>query len=262
MTMTPYERLKTVRSNTRPTGAAYIDALIDEKIELHGDRRFGDDEAIVAGVGYLGDNPVTYVAIDKGVGLSERMAKNFGCPKPEGYRKALRIMKQSEKFGLPVLCIVDTLGAYCGADGEERGQGQSIAENLMEMMTLRVPVISVITGEGGSGGALALAVADKVYMLENSVFSVITPDGCASILWKDSGRVEEAVECLQITAEDMKRFGVAETVIPETGGFSRICRNIKKQLETDYKELSSYSPEDLTERRYLRFRHLGAYIER
>ena len=146
--MTAYERLKIVRSNTRPTGAAYINALVDDKIELHGDRRYGDDAAIVAGVGYLGSQPLTFIAIDKGTSLDERLRKNFGCPKPEGYRKALRLMKQAEKFGLPVLCIVDTLGAYCGADGEERGQGQSIAENLMEMMTLKTPVIAIIAGEG------------------------------------------------------------------------------------------------------------------
>ncbi|MDD4124718.1 MAG: carboxyltransferase subunit alpha [Eubacteriales bacterium] len=259
--MTAYERLKTVRSNGRPTGAAFIDALITDKIELHGDRRYGDDEAIVAGVGYLGKQPVTFIAIDKGTNLDERIRKNFGCPKPEGYRKALRLMKQAEKFGLPVLCIVDTLGAYCGADGEERGQGQSIAENLMEMMTLRTPVISIIAGEGGSGGALALAVADRVYMLENAVFSVITPDGCASILWKDSSRVAEAVECLRITAEDMMRFGVAETVIPENGDFIRLCGGIKAQLEEDFKLLSSLTQEELTEQRYQRFRKLGAYAE-
>lgn len=259
--MTAYEKLKTVRSNSRPTGAAYVGALITDKIELHGDRRYGDDEAIIAGVGYLGSQPVTYIAIDKGVNLDERVRKNFGCPKPEGYRKALRLMKQSEKFGLPVLCIVDTLGAYCGADGEERGQGQSIAENLMEMMALRTPVISIIAGEGGSGGALALAVADRVYMLENAVFSVITPDGCASILWKDASRVAEAVECLRITAEDMKHFGVADKVIPENGDFNKLCESIKKQLEEDFEQLSSFSPEELTEQRYKRFRKLGAYIE-
>lgn len=259
--MTAYERLKIVRSNTRPTGAAYINALVDDKIELHGDRRYGDDAAIVAGVGYLGSQPLTFIAIDKGTSLDERLRKNFGCPKPEGYRKALRLMKQAEKFGLPVLCIVDTLGAYCGADGEERGQGQSIAENLMEMMTLKTPVIAIIAGEGGSGGALALAVADKVYMLENAVFSVITPDGCASILWKDPSRVVEAVECLRITAEDMKAFGVADEIIPESGGFEGICEAIREKLSTDFKLLSSLTPEELTEKRYQRYRRLGAYIE-
>ncbi|NLN55337.1 MAG: acetyl-CoA carboxylase carboxyl transferase subunit alpha [Clostridiales bacterium] len=259
--MTAYDRLKIVRSNHRPTGAAYINALIENKIELHGDRRFGDDEAIVAGVGYLENQPLTFIAIDKGKSLDERIRKNFGCPKPEGYRKALRLMKQAEKFGLPVLCIVDTLGAYCGADGEERGQGQSIAENLMEMMTLRTPVISIIAGEGGSGGALALAVADKVYMLENAVFSVITPDGCASILWKDPSRVAEAVECLRITAEDMKHFGVADEVIPEGRGFEDICDNLKARLISDFKALSTLTPEELTETRYNRYRCLGAYIE-
>ncbi|MFA6730905.1 MAG: carboxyltransferase subunit alpha [Eubacteriales bacterium] len=263
--MTAYEKLKIVRSNERPTGGAFIEGLIDNKIELHGDRRYGDDGAIMAGVGVLGDMPVTFIAIDKGVSLEDRIRKNFGCPKPEGYRKALRVMKLAEKFRLPVICIVDTLGAYCGEDGEQRGQGQSIAENLMEMMTLRTPVISIIAGEGGSGGALALAVADRIYMLENAVFSVITPDGCASILWKDPGRMEEAVECLKITADDMKRFGVAETIIPENGdngGFGKLCGEIKTRLEKDFKELSKLPLEKLIEKRYRRYRGIGDYAEK
>ena len=167
--MTAYEKLKTARGGKRPTGAAYVNEIFRDRLELHGDRRFGDDAAIVGGIGWLNDMPVTYIAIDRGTDIQSRMAKNFGCPKPEGYRKGIRLMKQAEKFGRPVICFVDTQGAFCGADAEERGQGEAIAESILEMMNLRVPVISVVIGEGGSGGALALASANRVYMLENAV---------------------------------------------------------------------------------------------
>jgi acetyl-CoA carboxylase carboxyl transferase subunit alpha len=180
--------------------------MISERVELCGDRRFGEDSAILGGIGLLGGIPVTYIALDKGHNLSERMKKNFGCAKPEGYRKALRLMKEAEKFSRPVICFVDTLGAFPGADGEQRGQGQAIAESIMEMMGLCTPVISVIIGEGGSGGALALASASKVYMLENAVYSVITPEGCASILYKDEDRLLEG-------AEDVDKTYI-ETVLP------------------------------------------------
>lgn len=188
--MTAYEKLKTARLTGRPTGKSYVDELFDDKIILCGDRRFAEDSAILGGIGTLDGMPVTFIAIDKGQNTAERIKNNFGCPKPEGYRKALRLMKQAEKFSRPVICFVDTLGAYCGAEGEERGQGEAIAENLMEMMGLHTPVISIVIGEGGSGGALGLCVADRVYMLENAVYSVISPEGCASILWKDSSRVQ------------------------------------------------------------------------
>ena len=197
--MTAYEKLKTARLTGRPTGKSYVDELFDDKIILCGDRRFAEDSAILGGIGTLDGMPVTFIAIDKGQNTAERIKNNFGCPKPEGYRKALRLMKQAEKFSRPVICFVDTLGAYCGAEGEERGQGEAIAENLMEMMGLHTPVISIVIGEGGSGGALGLCVADRVYMLENAVYSVISPEGCASILWKDSSRVQDAADCLHIT---------------------------------------------------------------
>lgn len=260
--MNSYEKLKTARANGRPTGTAYIRGMFDNPIELHGDRRFGDDAAVTGGVAYLEDIPVTYVAIEKGTDLESRMKRNFGCPKPEGYRKALRLMRQAEKFFRPVICFVDTLGAFCGADAEERGQGQAIAENIMEMMGLRTPVITVVIGEGGSGGALALAAANKVYMLENAVYSVISPEGCASIIWKDSGKVEEAADCLRITADDMKHFGVAETVIPENfDDFGGMCGDLKNRLLEDLRGLRVLSGDALVQNRYDRFRKIGIYAE-
>lgn len=259
---TAYEKLKTARLNGRPTGKNYIEKLFTKTLELHGDRRFGDDAAIAAGIGELDGIPVTYIAIEKGHDLQSRMKTNFGCPKPEGYRKALRLMKQAEKFRRPVICFVDTLGAYCGAEGEERGQGEAIAENIMEMLGLKTPTISVVIGEGGSGGALALCAADRVYMLENSVYSVISPEGCASILWKDSSRVGDAADCLHITADDMLTFGVAERVITENfEDFDGMCRTLKENLKEDLKALMTMNDESLLANRYSRFRKFGAFSE-
>lgn len=262
--MNSYEKMKTARKNGRPTGEAYIRELITKPFELHGDRRFADDLAIMAGVGYLDNYPVTYIAMEKGTDLQSRVARNFGCPKPEGYRKALRLMKQAEKFRRPVICFVDTLGAYPGADAEERGQGQAIAESIMEMMGLRTPVISVVIGEGGSGGALALASANKVFILENAVYSVISPEGCASILWKEATpeNVAKAANALHITADDMKELGVAEAVIPEDFElFSAMCEKLKGQLVQAVEELSALSEEELLEQRYQRFRKFGVFEE-
>ena len=260
--MTAYEKLKTVRASTRPTGRDFVEALFTDRVELCGDRRFADDPAIIGGIGYLGGHAVTYVAIDKGKDLDERMKKHFGCPMPEGYRKALRLMKQAEKFNRPVICLVDTLGAFCGADGEERGQGQAIAENLYEMMGLKTPIISVVLGEGGSGGALALAVADRVYMLQNAVYSVITPDGCASIIWKDAARVQDAADCLHITAHDMLDFGVAEEIIREDfENFDRMCSEMKELMLRDLGTLCGLSVPQLLDERYNRFRRIGVYEE-
>ena len=260
--MTAYDKLKAARASRRPTGAAYIDGLFEDCIELHGDRRYGDDAAIVGGIGRLGDLPVTYIAIDRGTDIHSRMAKNFGCPKPEGYRKGIRLMKQAEKFGRPVICFVDTQGAFCGADAEERGQGEAIAESILEMMNLRVPVISVVIGEGGSGGALALASANRVYMLENAVYSVISPEGCASILWKDAGRVEEAAEVLHITADDMKHYGVAEDVISEDfENFHTMCESLGARLREDLENMAGLSPDQLSQSRYERFRKFGIFCE-
>ena len=210
-----YEKVKIARSNKRPTSVDYIDRILTDFIELHGDRRYADDGAVVGGIARLEGKAVTVIGIEKGRNTKERMQHSFGSPNPEGYRKALRLMKQAEKFHRPVICFVDTSGAYCGIGAEERGQGQAIAENLMEMMTLQTPVISIVIGEGGSGGALALSVADRVWMLENAIYSVISPEGCASILWKDSSKAAEAAENLKLTAQDSLQNQLIEQVISE-----------------------------------------------
>ena len=258
--MTAYDRLRLTRQNHRPTGADYVNGIFVDRVDLHGDRRFGDDSAIIGGVGFLGDIPVTYIAIDKGGDIQDRIAKNFGCPKPEGYRKALRLMKQAEKFGRPVICFVDTQGAYAGAEAEERGQGEAIAENILEMMGLKVPVITIVIGEGGSGGALALAAADRVYMLENAVYSVISPEGCASILWKDAGKVANAADALHITAQDMVDFKVAENIIPENfEHFDTMCDDMRNILLNDLYQLTKQSTHELLDNRYKRFRKFGEF---
>lgn len=251
-----YEKVKLARANKRPTGLDYINNIFREFFELHGDRRYADDGAIVGGVAYLHDLPVTVIAIEKGHTARERMQRSFGAPNPEGYRKALRLMKQAEKFGRPVICFVDTSGAYCGIGAEERGQGQAIAENLMGMMGLNVPVVSVLIGEGGSGGALALSVADRVWMLENAVYSVISPEGCASILWKDAGRAAEAAERLRLTARDAFRAGIIEQVIPEHDlGQPNFYVGLRGKLEREIRGL--LEEENLPQKRYQRFRALG-----
>ena len=212
--MTAYEKVMAARDANKLTSVDYIAHMFgDSFIELHGDRRYADDKAVVAGVAMLFDIPVTVIGIEKGRNTKERVERNFGQAHPEGYRKALRLMKQAEKFRRPVLCLVDTSGAYPGIGAEERGQGQAIAENLMEMMTLKTPVLTVLIGEGGSGGALALAVSDEVWMLENSVYSVISPEGCASILWKDSSKAADAAEALRLTAQDLFDLGEAHKVV-------------------------------------------------
>lgn len=256
MKQTPYAIVKQARDNTRPTGLDYVRNVFTGFIQMHGDRRFADDPAIVGGIAWLGDMPVTVLAIEKGHTAKERQQHNFGAPNPEGYRKALRLMKQAEKFGRPVICFVDTSGAYCGIGAEERGQGQAIAENLMEMSTLCVPVISVLIGEGGSGGALALAMADRVWMLENAVYSVISPEGCASILWKDAQKAEEAAASLKLTAPDALEFSVIERIIPEKDiGSKPFYDRIRGELEIELNALSE--DPDLIQKRYDRFRKLG-----
>lgn len=253
-----FEKVKIARSNERPTGKDYIDNLSAGFIELHGDRRFSDDKAMIGGIAYLSGTPVTLIAIEKGHSAKERIARNFGAPNPEGYRKALRLMKQAEKFGRPIITFVDTSGAYCGIGAEERGQGQAVAENLFEMMTLKVPIVSVIIGEGGSGGALALAVADEVWMLENSIYSVISPEGCASILWKDASHAPEAAESLKLTAQDAFKMSVAERIISESNiGKESFYLDMKKALTLKISELSALTADELTEKRYARFRKLG-----
>lgn len=257
MNLIPYARVKLARDNQRPTGLDYIKNIFKGFIEFHGDRRYGDDPAIVGGIARLNSSPVTVIAIEKGHTAKERAYRNFGAAHPEGYRKALRLMKQAEKFGRPIICFVDTSGAYCGIGAEERGQGQAIAENLMEMSTLCVPIISILVGEGGSGGALGLAVADRVWMLQNSVYSVISPEGCASILWKDSSKAEIAAARLKLTSEDAKSLGVIERILSEENiGQKEFYDKIRTLLVEELSELSSDL--DLIGKRYERFRRIGA----
>ena len=255
--MNAMDAVRAARAPGRPTGDAYIANLFTDFIELHGDRRFGDDGAVVGGIAWLGEMPVTVIALEKGNDTKERIVRNFGSAHPEGYRKALRLMKQAEKFRRPVVCIVDTAGAFCGIGAEQRGQGQAIAENLMEMMTLKTPVISLFTGEGGSGGALALAVADEVWMLANAVYSVISPEGCASILWKDAGKTREAADSLKLMAQDLLGMGVVERVVPEES-FTQTFGLLREQLKEKLTSLKRIPVEELLMNRYQRFRRMGA----
>ncbi|MGN0977132.1 MAG: acetyl-CoA carboxylase carboxyltransferase subunit alpha [Faecousia sp.] len=259
MNKTAFDRVKTARDPKRPTGLQYIGGIFTGFFELHGDRRYADDAAIVGGLAYLNGKPVTVIAIEKGRTTKERTRRCFGAPKPEGYRKALRLMKQAEKFHRPVICFIDTSGANCGFGAEERGQGQAIAENLMEMMTLNTPVISILIGEGGSGGALALAVADRVWMLENAIYSVISPEGCASILWKDPQKADIAAENLKITASDALTLSVIERMIKEDDlGQPSFYARIRELLTAELADLEKN--DHLLEDRYQRFRRIGKGI--
>lgn len=252
--MGAYEKVLLARAKDRPTGLSYIENIFQDFIELHGDRRFADDPAIVGGLATLGGRPVTVIAMEKGKDMRERVKRNFGSPNPEGYRKALRLMEQAEKFRRPVVCFVDTAGAFCGMGAEERGQGQAIAENLLAMAGLKTPIVSVLIGEGGSGGALALALADRVWILENAVYSVISPEGCASILWKDSKKVKDAADCLRLTAQDMLELGVVEQVIAEEKDFSQTYQHIQTELAAALSQLEQLPVEELLAQRYQRFR--------
>ena len=247
--------LKEARDQGRLTALDFAQGIFDDFIELHGDRNFRDDGAIIGGIGRLNGQAVTVVGIQKGRNLQDNLNRNFGQPHPEGYRKALRLMKQAEKFGRPVVTFINTAGAYPGVGAEERGQGEAIARNLMEMSDLKVPIIAIIIGEGGSGGALALAVADKVWMLENTIYSILSPEGFATILWKDGSRSEEAAELMKITSGDLLNMGIVDKVIPERGYFtSEIIEAIKTAIVDELAELSQLSTEDLLEARYQRFR--------
>ena len=247
--------LKEARDQGRLTALDYAQGIFDDFIELHGDRNFRDDGAIIGGIGRLNGQAVTVVGIQKGRNLQDNLNRNFGQPHPEGYRKALRLMKQAEKFGRPVVTFINTAGAYPGVGAEERGQGEAIARNLMEMSDLKVPIIAIIIGEGGSGGALALAVADKVWMLENTIYSILSPEGFATILWKDGSRSEEAAELMKITSGELLNMGIVDKVIPERGYFtSEIIEAIKTAIVDELAELSQLSTEDLLEARYQRFR--------
>ena len=247
--------LKEARDQGRLTALDFAQGIFDDFIELHGDRNFRDDGAIIGGIGRLNGQAVTVVGIQKGRNLQDNLNRNFGQPHPEGYRKALRLMKQADKFGRPVVTFINTAGAYPGVGAEERGQGEAIARNLMEMSDLKVPIIAIIIGEGGSGGALALAVADKVWMLENTIYSILSPEGFATILWKDGSRSEEAAELMKITSGELLNMGIVDKVIPERGYFtSEIIEAIKTAIVDELAELSQLSTEDLLEARYQRFR--------
>jgi len=264
--LTPWEKVTLAKLVERPSALDYIEKIFDEFIELHGDRYFGDDPSIVGGIGRLNGKPVTIIAQQKGRDTKEYIKRNFGMPNPEGYRKALRLMKQAEKFKRPVICFVDTPGAYPGIGAEERGQGEAIAKNLMEMAVLKTPIISMVIGEGGSGGALAIAVADEVWMLENSIYSVLSPEGFASILWKDSSRAKEAAEVMKITSEDLKKFGIIDRIIKEPlGGAHKnpeeTAQNIKKALDEVLPKLCQLSIDELLNKRYEKFRNFGEYKE-
>lgn len=261
--MQAYDRIKCTRRAGRATAADYIANIIHDFTELHGDRRFGDDPAVIGGVGFLSGIPVTVIGIEKGHALDERMRRNFGCVSPEGYRKALRLMHEAEKFGRPVICIVDTQGASCGKGAEERGEGQSIAENLYEMMTLKVPVITLMVGEGSSGGALALAVADRIWMMENAYFTVVSPEACASILYKDSSRAPDAAESLKLDAENLIRLGIIERIIDEPADFNDpqatafFFASLDNSLTYEIKGLLKIDTETLLAERYEKYRKIG-----
>ncbi len=250
--MSDYDIVLAARRMDRPTASDYIKDLITDFIEFHGDRLCGDDKAIVAGIGLLGKMPVTVIGIEKGKNTEDRILHNFGSANPEGYRKALRLMKQAEKFDRPVLCLVDTAGAYPGVEAEERGQGRAIAENLYEMSTLSTPIISVIIGEGGSGGALALAHADRIWMTQDAYFSVVSPESCANILWKSTDKAAEAAEALNLTARKLYKLGLIDKVIKNPGEES-----LKQDIIAEFTSLKKLSKEKLINARYDKFRNVG-----
>ena len=247
--------VREAREQSRLTALDFANGIFDEFIELHGDRSFRDDGAVIGGIGWLGDQAVTVVGIQKGKSLHDNLKRNFGQPHPEGYRKSLRLMKQAEKFGRPVVTFINTAGAYPGVGAEERGQGEAIARNLMEMSDLKVPIIAIIIGEGGSGGALALAVADRVWMLENSIYAVLSPEGFASILWKDGSRAMEAAELMKITSHELLEMGIVDKVISEAGLSSKeMLECVKNELRAELDRLQGLALEQLLEGRYQRFR--------
>lgn len=261
-----YDVVKIARKVTRPTALDYIEHIFENFMEFHGDRCYKDDKAIVGGIASLNGIPVTVIGIQKGKTMEENIDRNFGQPHPEGYRKALRLMEQAEKFGRPIINFINTSGAYCGVEAEERGQGEAIAKNLMVMADLKVPTISIIIGEGGSGGALALALTDRVWMLENSVYAVLSPEGFASILWKDASRAKEAADVMKITSADLLELGVIEKVIKEVSGgaqndFGFTANLLKSKLETELDILMAKDVDTLLQERYDRFRKFGEFTE-
>lgn len=261
-----WQRAQIARHAQRPYTLDFINLMLTEFVELHGDREFGDDKAIVAGLGKFQGQPVAVIGHQKGRDTKQRVVRNFGQPKPEGYRKALRVMELAAKFGRPILTFVDTQGAYPGIDAEERGQGEAIARNLREMSRLPVPIIVTVTGEGGSGGALAIAVGDMVNILENSFYSVISPEGCAAILWRDSARAEKAAEAMKITAQDLKELGIVDEIVPEPEGGAHTdhegaAKLLRDVLDRQLVALKNQPVDDLLEARYEKFRKMGQYFD-
>ena len=258
---TAWERVLTSREKDRPVGEDYIYGLFEEFIEFHGDRNFGDDAAICGGIAYFQGKPVTVIAQMKGKSTAENIARNFGMPEPEGYRKALRLMKQAEKFHRPIICFVDTPGAFCGMEAEERGQGEAIARNLYEMSALKTPILSILIGEGGSGGALAMAVADEVWILENAVYSILSPEGYAAILWKDGSQAARAAKAMKLTSYDLYKAGFVEKIIPEPEGYTldsiiNVFDNLEENISVFLENSKSMTEEERVEQRYQRFRSM------
>jgi len=262
--LTPWQKTLVARHPLRPYTLDYIQLLMTEFVELHGDRRFADDPAVVAGFAAFRGRPVAIVGHQKGRDTKEKIRRNFGMPRPEGYRKALRVMQLAEKFQRPILSFVDTTGAYPGIDAEERGQAEAIAVNLREMSGFRVPIVVAVTGEGGSGGALGLGIGDRILMMEHAVYSVISPEGCAAILWKDASRKKEAAEALKITASDLKQLGVVDEIVPEPPGGAHAdpaaaAGAVGEAIERHLREVSEWTLEERRERRYRKFRVLGQF---
>ena len=259
--MTAWEKVEAARDSKRLTSLDYIETIFDSFMELHGDRAFRDDGAVVGGLAVLDGQPVTVIGVQKGRNTKDNITRNFGMPSPEGYRKALRLMKQAEKFNRPVICFIDTPGAFCGIEAEERGQGEAIARNLLEMSDLKVPVLSIVIGEGGSGGALALGVANEVWMMENATYSILSPEGFASILWKDSKKAKEAAEVMKITAKDLLELGIVEQVIPEDipacrDNLEELSKDMKSRMMEFLEKAEGMSGEELAAQRYERFRKM------
>ena len=265
--VTPWQRCLIARHAERPYTLDYVRGLMTDWVELHGDRGFGDDPAIVAGLASFDGESVAVIGHQKGRDTRDRLYRNFGQPRPEGYRKALRVMRLAEKFGLPVVSFVDTPGAYPGIDAEERGQAEAIARNLREMAALETPIVVIVTGEGGSGGALAIGVGDRVLMLEHAVYSVISPEGCAAILWKDQSETQRAAEALRLTANDLLAFGVIDEIVPEPLGGAHMdpplaVRTVGTALKGALSELRRIRSTDLPRRRFAKFRRMGVFLDR
>ena len=259
---TAWERVEIARNPNRKTSLDYIEKIFDEFVELHGDRISKDDSAIVCGLAKIGNQNFTVIAGQKGRNTKENIMRNFGMPNPESYRKAIRFMKQAEKFNRPIITFVDTKGAYPGIEAEEKGQGEAIAKSMFEMAKLKVPIITIVIGEGSSGGALAISIANKIIMLENAIYSILSPEGYASILWKDSSRAQEAAGKMKLTAQDLYNFKIIDKIIEEKEEFEIVAKNMSQEILKLVNELNTMSKTEIIQQRYLKFRQIGDYKER